>query len=535
LRKGAGLLLVGATAIEDKLQDKVPETIASFLAAGIHVWVLTGDKLETAVNIGMACNLLESSMPRKGNLLKLIENNEEDLNKKIEKHSKRVKNNPEGPYGLVMTSDALTIILNSLPKKGEKYDFENQSELLKKFLSVAGACKSVVGCRLTPAQKAAVVSMIKKIIKEVTMAVGDGANDEPMIRAAHVGIGIRGVEGTTAVRAADYVVSQFHFLRKLMFVHGRNNYRRISILICYMFYKTSLMCMTFFWFGNHSGFSGQSLYLEAAFQLWNILFACFPIFVFALFDQDVSTAELLQHPEIYKKTQDKELFSHKEFAKWIFFSLIHSLIIFYFSVTAFDDVTFDSSTGHSSGLWCAGVTIYTSITLVVNLKLALLMASWTWLHYAVLSLTILAYFCSMFILSASSIWSLEGADYYYVMNRLAMTPKYYFTVFLTVVSALFLDYGSLVFDKLEIGQTKQIIEETEDDKKKKKQSQDSLKESKQKLGRSNTGYSFDHTEGEGMRLPDRVRIASVTNFGQTKLIIKETGEDKKNQKQSDDD
>lgn len=56
------LKLIGATAIEDKLQDGVPEAIATLLKADINIWVLTGDKQETAINIGYSCRLISQGM-----------------------------------------------------------------------------------------------------------------------------------------------------------------------------------------------------------------------------------------------------------------------------------------------------------------------------------------------------------------------------------------------------------------------------------------------------------------------------------------
>lgn len=66
---------------------------------------------------------------------------------------------------------------------------------------------SVICCRVSPKQKADVVSLAKKQGKYITLSIGDGANDVSMILEAHIGVGIRGKEGTQAVRSADYAIS----------------------------------------------------------------------------------------------------------------------------------------------------------------------------------------------------------------------------------------------------------------------------------------------------------------------------------------
>lgn len=538
LEKEAELLLIGATAIEDKLQDEVPETIEFFLKSGIHVWVLTGDKLETAINIGMACNLIESSMERKGNLFRLVSTTKESLNEEISHHVTRLaqdeKNGKDGPYCLVMTSGAVHVLFTSLPKKDESFDTANLSALVKKFLNVAKKCKSVVGCRLTPAQKAFIVKLVKKTQGKITMAVGDGANDEPMIREAHIGIGIRGVEGTTAVRASDYAISQFRFLRKLIFVHGRHNYRRVSMLICYIFYKNSMLSFTSLWFACFSGFSGQMYLLEWAYQLWNMMYSAFPIFVYAIFERDIPKEELMTHPEIYTKTQNGELFNRKVFRKWIMYSILHSAIIFFFSIWAFLDPAFDG-TGQSSGLWVTGVVIYTSCTWVVNLKLAMHMESLTWMHNAILIGTIVMFYFTMLVFNATNNFRRAGADYYYVVNRLFTAPKYWFTIFITIVMTLLVDFIFMIFDKLQIGKTTQTIEVVDSSGSMYTNVEETVPESPP-IGKassasmpryttsnpddtkSNTGFAFDYTPGDAKRLQRRTSTVVMPAIYEEKKV-----------------
>ncbi len=80
----------------------------------------------------------------------------------------------------------------------------------------------------------------------VTLSIGDGANDVNMINAAHIGIGIEGVEGTQAARAADYSIGEFKILKRLLFYWGRESYRRNANLILYNFYKNIIFVMPTF-------------------------------------------------------------------------------------------------------------------------------------------------------------------------------------------------------------------------------------------------------------------------------------------------
>lgn len=123
-----------------------------------------------------------------------------------------------------------------------------QPILTIKIMKLAENCKAVVACRVSPKQKQEVVHMVRTYKpKAITLAIGDGANDVNMISAAHVGIGIRGLEGQQAVRASDYAIGEFRFLRKLILCFGRESYRKNTTLICYNFYKNVLLVLPHFW------------------------------------------------------------------------------------------------------------------------------------------------------------------------------------------------------------------------------------------------------------------------------------------------
>ena len=238
-----GLTLLGGTAIEDRLQDGVPETIALLGEAGIKLWVLTGDKVETAINIGFSCNLLSNDMDLI--LFKVEEGNSEaalaELDKYLaqfnitgsDKELAAARKNHEAPdsrHAIVIDGDALKLVL--------------QPELRQKFLLLCKQCKSVLCCRVSPGEKAAVVQMVKMGLDVMTLSVGDGANDVAMIQEADVGVGIAGEEGRQAVMSSDYAIGQFRFLQRLVLVHGRWSYRRLAETIANFFYKVGYVYFT---------------------------------------------------------------------------------------------------------------------------------------------------------------------------------------------------------------------------------------------------------------------------------------------------
>lgn len=209
------LNLIGATAIEDRLQEGVPHCIAQLIKANIKVWVLTGivpfstattylyqcllgDKMETAVNVGHACNLLSKNMP----IFSLNESSLDRVRESLFRFRTDLNELPGGEpvAGLIVDGKALHYALSI--------------DLRKEFLDLASGCRAVICCRVSPMQKADVVSLIKtNFPKEVTLAIGDGANDVAMIQTAHVGVGISGKEGMQAVCASDYAIGQFRFLQ----------------------------------------------------------------------------------------------------------------------------------------------------------------------------------------------------------------------------------------------------------------------------------------------------------------------------------
>ena len=235
------LTLIGGTAIEDRLQDGVPDTIQLLADAGIKLWVLTGDKVETAINIGFSCNLLSNEMELI--VLNIPENRTDEAEKELDTHLRK--------FGLTGSDEELIAAredhtppepTHAVIVDGETLKMMLSDGLKQKFLLLCKQCKAVLCCRVSPAQKAAVVNMVKHGLNILALSIGDGANDVAMIQEADVGVGIAGEEGRQAVMSSDYAIGQFRFLQRLLLVHGRWSYRRLGECTANFFYKVSFGC-----------------------------------------------------------------------------------------------------------------------------------------------------------------------------------------------------------------------------------------------------------------------------------------------------
>ncbi|KAM7346679.1 ATPase phospholipid transporting 8B isoform 4-T4 [Cochliomyia hominivorax] len=394
------LVLVGVTAIEDKLQDGVPQTIANLQMAGIKVWVLTGDKQETAINIGYSCQLLTDDL---ADVFIVDGSTVEEVDKQLRqfKESIRIVNrfrptpvepavnlngshlNDRSPSSLKITQvspppPAISVVtfrwdddVNNLRKKGEPDSAETNElydnlekggsaarnalredeiveentgfaivinghslvhclspELETKFLDIASQCKAVICCRVTPLQKALVVELIKRAKNAVTLAIGDGANDVSMIKAAHIGVGISGQEGLQAVLASDYSIAQFRYLERLLLVHGRWSYYRMCKFLRYFFYKNFAFTLCHCWYSFFCGFSAQTVFDPMFISVYNLFYTSLPVLALGVFEQDVSDRHSLDFPKLYTPGLKSQLFNTKEFVYSVLHGAFSSLILF---------------------------------------------------------------------------------------------------------------------------------------------------------------------------------------------------------------
>eukprot|EP00898_Chlorokybus_atmophyticus_P002240 jgi/Chlat1/3016/Chrsp201S03282 len=355
------LILLGATAIEDKLQAGVPHMIELLHKAHIAVWVLTGDKLETAVNIG----LLTPEMHKFIVQTKAAEDardltNDASTQELLEAHIKSAQlNQAQGiPNALVIDGYALAEAL--------------QPAVRPLFAQLGSMCEAVVCCRVSPKQKAQVTMLVRKDLKHVTLGIGDGAND-----AAHIGVGISGVEGRQAVMAADFAIGQFRFLERLLLWHGRLNYRRLARFIVYFFYKNVVFGLTLFWHNINTDYSGGTIYVQWYLSTYNLIWTAFPICVLAILDQDVDWKTTKCFPELYAEGQRSEYFTFKERAWWLINGLLQSVILYYGLVFLFGHITtLDSGLAIDSD--AAGTALYSAVLVAVTVQLAMMVQYWSW-------------------------------------------------------------------------------------------------------------------------------------------------------------
>ncbi|XP_063732327.1 phospholipid-transporting ATPase IA isoform X5 [Eleginops maclovinus] len=354
------LQLLGATAIEDKLQDKVPETIETLMKADIKIWILTGDKQETAINIGHSCKLLTKNMG-------MLVVNEDTLDRTRETLSHHC-----GVLGdaLYKENDFALII------DGKTLKYALTFGVRQYFLDLALSCKAVICCRVSPLQKSEVVEMVKKQVKVITLAIGDGANDVGMIQTAHVGVGISGNEGLQAANSSDYSIAQFKYLKNLLLVHGAWNYNRVAKCILYCFYKNIVLYIIEIWFAFVNGFSGQILFERWCIGLYNVIFTALPPLTLGIFERSCRKENMLKYPELYKTSQNAMGFNTKVFWAHCLNGLFHSVILFWIPLKAFQhDTVFGN--GRTPDYLLLGNMVYTFVVITVCLKAGLETSSWT--------------------------------------------------------------------------------------------------------------------------------------------------------------
>ncbi|XKL62821.1 hypothetical protein PGB90_002654 [Kerria lacca] len=415
------LQLLGCTGVEDKLQNDVPETIDALLEAGINIWILTGDKQETAINIGYACRLLSDELPI------IILNS---VNLGILRHSiNRYKNEmgeyfgkPGNNYGLVVTGDSLNILLES----------KNDVFL---FLNLMLSCRAVICCRTTPKQKALIVKNVQKYTNFVTLAIGDGANDVAMIQTASIGIGISGKEGMQAANAADYSLAQFKYLKKLLLVHGTWNYDRICKMIYFIYYKNVVIATIQFCYTATNAWSGQLCLDRWAKMLYNVLLTSAPTLALGIFEKNFSSNILLNNPYIYTKNK---WFNMKSFSICLFNAFVHSILLSWLSLGVFNSSVFWFS-GRNEEYMFVGNIVYTSLISIICLKSGLHTYHWTNVTVLFLIITELSWIIVLTCLSHT--WPLLyiGEDMPRMVEILFTTPLFWLFMLFIIVSILSLD------------------------------------------------------------------------------------------------
>jgi phospholipid-translocating ATPase len=413
--------LAGATAIEDKLQYGVPESMDKLRRANIKIWMLTGDKRETAINIGHSCRLIK------------------DYSTVI------VLDKELGEVEQTIAAATLTLQTDQIAHSiivvdGHTLSWIDEAEHTQHlFFDLAILADSLICCRAQPSQKAQLVrAMRKRVKKSITLAVGDGANDIAMIQEAHVGIGITGKEGLQAARTSDYSIAQFRFLNKLLLVHGRWNYIRTCKYILGTLWKELVFFLTQALYQRWAGYTGTSLYEPWSLATFNTLFTSLPVLVMGIFEKDLAASTLLAVPELYMRGQRNGAFNLRIYLGWTAIGATESVIIF-FSMFGLYGL---SQTGNSS-LFAMGALDFVSVVCVIAMKMQLVeMHNKSITAFIALFLSVGAVFLWNIILagiypSSSKIYQVRNQFY----NGFGKTLRWWLVLLFIVLCIAVLEFG----------------------------------------------------------------------------------------------
>jgi phospholipid-translocating ATPase len=447
-----GLTLLGCTAIEDKLQEGVPECIRTLLMAGIKIWVLTGDKMETAINIGISCNLLDGTMEL------IVIRGKQDA----EDDARRVARQMQDAYNQVVLGKpggevvgSATNLAESIPGSkdmpksrfalvidGVALKHALEEPVRTQFLEVGRRCASVICCRVSPLQKAEVLRMVKMKNRALCLAIGDGANDVSMIQAADIGVGIEGEEGVQAVASSDYSFGQFRFLSRLLLVHGRWNYHRTAEMLLNFFYKNFMTTMPLFLYQFYCGFSNQFIFDPSYVLFSQTLFTALPVMALGAFDRDLEPKYALSFPPAYyERGIRQELFTRRRFWQYTLDGFYQSLVCFYIVYGAFDtNGGIVQQEGWVGWLWEMGTYMFINCIWNANFYVLINNKQWSWPILFSCGLSTGLVFVFVAIYSTSDSGNIYGLNPYmfgnpvfwacFVMSWiLCMLPRYTFRAF----------------------------------------------------------------------------------------------------------
>ncbi|KAK6028767.1 phospholipid-translocating P-type ATPase, flippase, partial [Ostertagia ostertagi] len=306
------LQLLCLTGVEDRLQDQVTTSLELLRNAGIKIWMLTGDKLETAICIAKSSGLF--SRTDNVHVFGSVQN-------RTEAHNELNALRRKSDVALVMQGSALNVCL-------QYYEAE--------VAELVCACTAVVCCRCSPEQKAQIVQLLRKYRAPLRVAaIGDGGNDVSMIQAAHAGIGIDANEGKQASLAADFSITQFSHVCRLLLVHGRFCYKRSCALSQFVMHRGLIISTMQAIFSCVFYFASVSLYQGVLMVAYSTAYTMLPVFSLVV-DRDVTATNALTYPELYKELGKGRSLSYKTFCIWVMISLYQGAVIMYGALLVFD-------------------------------------------------------------------------------------------------------------------------------------------------------------------------------------------------------
>ena len=381
------------------------------------LWMLTGDKEETAISIGHSCNLLlqleEMDLFFITRLTSQVDYTEQlnDVYERVIAHDRSKE------IALVMDGFSFTF-----------FDDEN-AEHRRQLLAIGQACRSVIACRLTPVQKQQLVALVKfdSVPRSTTLSIGDGANDVSMIREADVGIGIIGKEGKQAANNADFAIGQFKFLKPLLLVHGRWNYVRQSRVFLYSMHKNMVLTLTLFWYSYYTALSGTSMYNDLVYSGFNFALGL-PIIFYGFMDRDIPADFAIENPQVYRTGLSNSMLNIGTVALWIsnamLFAVVFCLLFFVALEPTFRDY----------GVYEMGTVIYVSLVLALHSKVAFLHQVWNKVHVYSMAFSVSMLFLVLYIINLfESDW-----NYYGVVEFVYKQGIFWFFGFFTIPLICFL-------------------------------------------------------------------------------------------------
>ncbi|XP_035264800.1 phospholipid-transporting ATPase 11C isoform X2 [Anguilla anguilla] len=442
-----GLSLIGATAVEDRLQEEAAETMEALQGAGMKVWVLTGDKMETAKSTCYACRLFQRGTELLELTVRTLEEGGQRREERLQEllldyHKRTVQDAPPAKagvtrrwsaatqeYGFIVDGAALSLVMNDASARRYK----------SLFLQISQSCSAVLCCRMAPLQKAQIVKMVKNSKgNPITLSIGDGANDVSMILEAHVGIGIKGKEGRQAVRNSDYAIPKLKHLKKLLLAHGHLYYVRIAHLVQYFFYKNLCFILPQFLFQFFCGYSQQPLYDAAYLTMYNICFTSMPILAYSLLEQHISMEILLDDASLYRVIGKNAMLRWGPFLYWSLLGLFHGLVFFFGVHYLFGNPALQDN-GQVFGNWSFGTIVFTVLVFTVTLKLALDTRHWTWINHFVIWGS-LAFYVFFSFFWGGIIWPfLKHQRLYFVFANMLSSVSAWLVIILLILLSLLPD------------------------------------------------------------------------------------------------
>ncbi|OHT01368.1 putative phospholipid-transporting ATPase [Tritrichomonas foetus] len=327
------------SGIEDELQNYVVESLQLLKRANIKTWVLTGDRLDTAIDVARNSGIIQKKNPIIYQNDPINNENRSPNNYISNPHNSNIisknKINSKNSYlHSVLAIDDINVLLN------HKYLFD-----------IAYNCATVIIGRCEPLQKGNILRKFKEFYKDsVVLAIGDGVNDVDMIRCSDVGVGVEGREGSAAVLSSDFSIPTFSKLVRLLIIHGRYNCIRTSLLILVTFYKNLLLGLPQFFYGFYNGFSATSAFDSGYYAMYNVILTIPQHFMACVYEEDINDKLCIKYPEVYCDYQNNGGFSAFNIFWYYFISIIHSSLIYFVAYFGFNNnllnsesLTFDHS------------------------------------------------------------------------------------------------------------------------------------------------------------------------------------------------